>query len=92
MLDNANVGVCATEYYFTLVCSYTYIHVVHMMVVPYILMFEAASEIDMHAASITSPFICMYNACAHTYNRVNPLPCDRILKAAFIGMSWLKNW
>ena len=32
----------------------------------------------------------MYNACAHTYIVVDPVPCGEISRAAFIGMSWLK--
>ena len=49
---------------------------------------------DQHActytASIMNLFVCMYNARAHTYTVVDPVPCGAILRVAFIGMSWLK--
>ena len=36
-----------------------------------------------HTASIMSLFVCMYNACAHTYIAVDLLTCGKIMRAAF---------
>ena len=56
--------------------------------------FEGGVYRDRHAhaytASVISLFVCTYNARAHTYIVVDPVPCGEILRAAFIGMSWLK--
>ena len=35
-------------------------------------------------------FVCMYIMRAHMYIVVNPVPHSKILRAAFIEMSWLK--
>ena len=42
-----------------------------------------------HTTSIISLFVCIYNACAHTHNVVDPIPCGGISRAAFMGTSWL---
>ena len=36
-------------------------------------------------------YICTYNVLAHTYIAVNPLPCGKILRAAFIRKSLQKH-
>ena len=43
----------------------------------------------LYAASI-SLSVCLYNACGHMYIVVDPLLHGDILRATFIGMSWLK--
>ena len=43
-----------------------------------------------YTVSIMSLFVCTYNARAHTYIVVDPVPCGEISRAAFIGMCWLK--
>ena len=43
-----------------------------------------------YTASLISLFVCMYNVRAHMHIVVNPIPCSEILKAVFIGISWLK--
>ena len=43
-----------------------------------------------YKASIMSLFVCMYNARAHTYIVIDPVPCGEISRVAFIGMCWLK--
>ena len=56
--------------------------------------FEGGVYRDQYAcaytASVVSLFVCTYNARAHTYIVVDPMPCGEISRAAFIGMSWLK--
>ena len=56
--------------------------------------FEGSIYRDRHArtytALIINLFVCTYNVHAHTHIVVNPVPCSKILRAAFIGMSWLK--
>ena len=44
----------------------------------------------IYTVSIINLFICTYNAHAHMHIVVDPVPCGEILRAAFIGMSWLK--
>ena len=44
-----------------------------------------------HTALIISLFVCMYNACAHMYIAVDPLPFGEISRAAFIGKSLQKH-
>ena len=45
----------------------------------------------VHTASIISLFVRMYNARAHMYIAVDPLPCSEISRAAFIGKSLQKH-
>ena len=56
--------------------------------------FEGGVYSDQHAhmytASIISLFVCTYNARVHMHIVVDPISCGEILRAAFIGMSWLK--
>ena len=41
--------------------------------------------------SIISLFVCMYNVRAHMYIAGDPLPCSKISRVAFIGMSMQKH-
>ena len=53
--------------------------------------FEGSICIDQHARSFNNKlFVCTYNVCAHTYIVVDSVSCSEILRAAFIGMGWLK--
>ena len=56
--------------------------------------FEASAYRDRYTRTYTTSimglFVCTYNARAHMYIIVDPVPCGKILRAAFIGMCWLK--
>ena len=46
----------------------------------------------MYTASIMSLLVCMYIVCVYTYMHivVDSVPCGKISRAVFIGMSWPK--
>ena len=48
----------------------------------------ASTEVDTHACGVISLFVHLY-VCVYTYIHVvaDPLPCGKISRAIFIGMS-----
>ena len=54
------------------------------------ILFQGPVWCGNNSRAVFTEIVCMYNARVHTYVVIDPLPHDKILRAVFIGMSWLK--